>query len=253
MTYCVGLKMRRGLVMLSDTRTNAGVDHILRFTKMFSWETPGERAICLMCAGNLSITQGVISSINGAIRRAEAGEAVETILNAETFHRVVEVIGKHMREVQRAHRGALEEMNTGSDATLLVAGQRRGGSHRLFMVYSAGNFIETTDDTPYLQIGEHKYGKPILERVITPETPLADAVKAVLVSMDSTIRSNLLVGMPLDLAAIRADECRFAIRRRIEADNPEFNQFRRHWSEALRSAFQRLPEIAIEAVDDAKQ
>ena len=245
MTYCVGLKTRAGLVMLSDTRTNAGVDHILRFTKMFTWEVPGERVICLMCAGNLSITQGVVASINASIRRTEEGDGGETILNAGSFYRIAELVGEHMREVQRAHRGALTEMNTVSDATLLVAGQRRGGSHRLFMVYSAGNFIETTDDTPYLQIGEHKYGKPILERVITPDTPLPDAIKAALVSMDSTIRSNLLVGMPLDLAAIRADECRFAIRRRIDVDDEEFNGMKQVWSEALRSAFRRLPEIRI--------
>ena len=245
MTYCVGLKVREGLVMLSDTRTNAGVDHILRFPKMFTWEEPGERAVCVMCAGNLSVTQGVVSAINEANRRAGAGEDVETILNAATFHRVAEVIGAHMREVQRTHRGILTEMNTDADATLLVAGQRRGGSHRLFMVYSAGNFIEATEDTPYLQIGEHKYGKPILERVILPETPLTEAVKAVLVSMDSTIRSNLLVGMPLDLATIRSGEFRFEIRRRIEADDNEIAQFRRVWADALRSAFRTLPEISV--------
>jgi len=246
MTYCMALNVKAGLVMLSDTRTNAGVDNISRFRKMFTWEKPGERTICLMTAGNLSLTQGVIAQIEEDIERAAAGEELETILNAPSMYRIAQMVGEHMRAVQTRHRDALLGQGAGVDASILVAGQRAGGRHRLFMVYSAGNFIESTDDTPYLQIGEHKYGKPILDRVITPATPLRRCLKAAFVSMDSTLRSNLSVGMPLDLAAIRANECRFLIHRRIEADDPEFSQISRMWSDALRESFASLPEIGAD-------
>ena len=243
MTYCMALNVKAGLVMLADTRTNAGVDNISRFRKMFTWEVPGERAICLMTAGNLSLTQGVINRLDEAIERATAGEEVETILNAPTMYRIVQIVGEEMRGMQALHRDALIEQGSGADATILVAGQRAGGDHRLFMIYSAGNFIESTDDTPYLQIGEHKYGKPILDRVITPDTSLRRALKAAYVSMDSTLRSNLSVGMPLDLAVIPAEECRFTVRRRIEAEDEEFSNISHMWSDALRDAFASIPEI----------
>jgi len=243
MTYCMALNVKAGLVMLSDTRTNAGVDNISRFRKMFTRENPGERAVCLMTAGNLSLTQGVIAQIDEDIERAGAGDEDETILNAPSMYRIAEIVGDHLRSMQSRHREALLGQGAGVDASILVGGQRAGGRHRLFMVYSAGNFIESTDDTPYLQIGEHKYGKPILDRVITPDTPLRRCLKAAFVSMDSTLRSNLSVGMPLDLAAIRAGEFRFHIHRRIEADDEEFSQISHLWSDALRTAFASLPEI----------
>jgi len=244
MTYCMALNVKAGLVMLADTRTNAGVDNISRFRKMFTWEVPGERAVCLMTAGNLSLTQGVVNRIDEAIERVESGAEEETILNAPSMFRIAEIVGEHLRDMQDRHREALLQQGTGADATILVAGQRKGGRHRLFMVYSAGNFIESTDDTPYLQIGEHKYGKPILDRVITPDTPLRRCLKAAFVSMDSTLRSNLSVGMPLDLAAIRTDEFRFAIHRRIEAEDEEFSDISRGWSDALREAFASIPEVS---------
>lgn len=243
MTYCVALKLAAGLVMLSDTRTNAGVDNISRFGKMFTWEVPGERAICMMTSGNLSITQGVITGINAAISRHRAGDDVETILNAPTTYRVAEIAGEYMRAMQDRYRESLQAQDVGANSSILVGGQRKGGEHRLFMVYSAGNFIEATADTPYLQIGEHKYGKPILDRVIDMDTPLPRALKAAFVSMDSTLRSNLSVGMPLDLAVIPADTYGFAMRRRIEQDDPQFNQISQGWSERLRDAFQSLPDV----------
>ncbi|MEM6422389.1 MAG: peptidase, partial [Pseudomonadota bacterium] len=204
MTYCVALKLEAGLVCLADTRTNAGVDNVSRFTKMFTWEVPGERAVCLMCAGNLSITQGVVTEIETALKRHAHGEDVETVLSAESLYRIAQMVGEAMAGMQERYRDALAGQGQAADASIIVAGQRRGGDPRLFMIYSPGNFIEATEDTPYLQIGEHKYGKPILDRVITPQTPLARALKAVYVSMDSTLRSNLSVGMPLDLAVIPA-------------------------------------------------
>lgn len=244
MTYCVALKLDDGLVMLSDTRTNAGVDNISRFSKMFTWERTGEQAICLMCAGNLSITQGVVTLIDEALDRADAGEALETVFTEPSMFRVAMQIGRHMQTLQARYGQAFAAQGAASDATLLLAGQRAGEPPRLFMIYAAGNFIEATPETPFFQIGEHKYGKPILDRVIAPGTRLSDARKAVLLSMDSTIRSNLTVGPPLDLAVLPAGTQAFSERRRIEADDPEFGRLSARWSESLRHAFEDLPEIA---------
>ena len=243
MTYCVGLRLEAGLVMLSDTRTNAGVDNISRFRKMFTWERPGERAICLMCAGNLSITQGVVTLVETALAAETRGEETETVLGAPSLFRVAELIGGYMAEMQARYGAALAGAGAAGDATLILTGQRRGGRPRLFMIYSPGNFIEATEDSPFFQIGEHKYGKPILDRVITPRTGLGDAVKAALVSMDSTLRSNLSVGMPLDLAVIEAGTHRVGMRRRIAADDPGMSRLSTAWSSSLRAAFDRLPEI----------
>lgn len=244
MTYCVGLRIEAGLVLLADTRTNAGVDNISRYRKSFVWETPGERAICLMTAGNLSITQGILTRIDANIKKANEGASVETILNCDTLFRAAQIVAEHMREMQDRHRIPLMNQGVGADATVLVAGQRSGGSHRLFMIYSAGNFIEATPDTPFFQIGEHKYGKPILDRVITPDTPLSEALKAVCVSMDSTLRSNLSVGMPLDLVVIRPGEYQVAVNRRIESEDLDWQAISTGWSDALRQGFQALPAVS---------
>lgn len=242
MSYCLGLKISEGLVFLSDTRTNAGVDNIARYRKMFNWCVRGERVITIVTAGNLSITQGVITKLNQDIQRAET-EDVECIMNAETMFRIAQLVGNTMRAVQASHSDALEARGETSSATMIVGGQRRGGRHRLFQIYAAGNFIEATPDTPYFQIGEHKYGKPILDRVITVNTPMKDALKAAMVSMDSTLRSNLSVGMPLDLSVIRGDTLDFKVQRRIEADDPDFAAISERWSQALRDSFQALPDV----------
>jgi len=241
MTYCVGLKLAEGLVLLSDTRTNAGVDNVSRFKKMYTFRTPGERVIAMLCAGNLSISQGVMTRLEKAIEEARLTPDAESILNAETMFRAAQIVGETMREMQERHRGALQRHGEGADASIIMAGQRQGGGHRLFLIYAAGNFIEATADTPFFQIGEHKYGKPILDRVISPATPLSEAVKAALVSMDSTMRSNLSVGLPLDLAVIRRGALTFAVERRIEETDPDFAAIRENWSAALRTAFQSLP------------
>src|SRR5689334_20400885 len=244
MTYCVGLKLKAGLVLLSDTRTNAGVDNIARFRKMFLFEQPGERVVALMCAGNLGITQGVVTMLSAAVRRSEADPQAESILSCETLYRAAQLVGEAMREVQKRDRADIEAQGSAADATIIMAGQRKGGDLRLFLIYTAGNFIEAGEDTPYLQIGEHKYGKPILDRVIKPETTLDEAIKAALVSMDSTLRSNLSVGMPLDLAVIPAGEYR-ARTLRIESDHKEFRQISDSWANSLRQAFHALPTINI--------
>ena len=245
MTYCVAINIEAGLVLLSDTRTNAGVDNISRFKKMFTWEVPGERAIALMTSGNLSITQGVISHIASRIDRAAAGEDVETILNCHSLYRAAEMIGGAMREMQLEHHGSMTNQGISAGSSMIVAGQRVGGRPRVFLVYAAGNFIEATRDTPYFQIGEHKYGKPILDRVIQADTSIEDAVKAALVSMDSTIRSNLSVGMPLDLTVIARDQFQFTTKRRIEVGDQNFAKLSSAWSDALRNAFVELPEFHL--------
>ncbi|WP_340110017.1 peptidase [Pikeienuella sp. HZG-20] len=243
MTYCVGLKLDAGIVMMADTRTNAGLDDISRFRKMFTWRKEGERVLAVCCAGNLSITQGVMSRVNAAIARSRTDDGVETILNTPTLFHSAQLFGDAMKEVQARHRETLQAQGAGADASILLAGQRAGGELRLYLIYSAGNFIEATDDTPFLQIGEHKYGKPILDRVITPDTPLDLALKAVFLSMDSTLRSNLSVGMPLDLVVIRTGEIAFAIQRRVEAEDADFSAISKGWAEAIRNAFETLPAV----------
>ena len=244
MTYCVGLKLKAGLVLLSDTRTNAGVDNIARFRKMFLFEEPGERVVALMCAGNLGITQGVVTALTAAVKRSKIDPEIESIMTCETLYRSAQLVGEAMQDIQKRDRAHIEAQGSAADATIILAGQRRTGEQRLFLIYTAGNFIEAGDDTPYLQIGEHKYGKPILDRVIKTETTVDEAIKAALVSMDSTLRSNLSVGMPLDLAVIPADEYH-AKTVRIESDHKEFRQISDSWAASLRQAFHALPSVKV--------
>jgi putative proteasome-type protease len=245
MTYCVALKLKAGLVLLSDTRTNAGIDNIARFRKMHVWRTPGERTVVALTAGNLGITQGVVTMVQSAVDAAAGDPETESVLNCPSLYRAAEIVGEAMQAMQARDRSRIEAQGSAADATILLAGQRRGGALRLFMIYSAGNFIECSDDTPYFQIGEHKYGKPILDRVVTPNTSLQDAVRAVLVSMDSTLRSNLSVGMPLDLALVRNGAFGELQTHRFESDDPYFRAISDHWSQALRDAFLSLPEAPL--------
>lgn len=240
MTYCVGLLLKAGMVLLSDTRTNAGLDNIATYRKMFVFEEPGERVVAVMTAGSLSVTQTTIARIQEAVRGDPGADPEDNILAAPTMLRVAEIIGRILAEVRTQISEKLASMKQSASASLIVAGQRKGGGMRMFLIYPEGNFIEATEDTPFLQIGEHKYGKPILDRVVRPETPLVDARKAVLLSMDSTLKSNLSVGMPLDMLVIEADGYRVAERRRIEADDPRFRQMSVAWSEALRDAFRKI-------------
>ncbi len=242
MTYCVGIRVAAGLVMLSDTRTNAGMDNISRFTKMFTFQTHGDRVIAMMTSGNLSITQGVMSRLRRAIQmNEEQGTDIPTVLNAPTLYDAAELVGKEMQSMQLEFRDSIQKQGIASGASILMGGQRKGGKHRLFLIYAAGNFIEATRDTPFFQIGEHKYGKPILDRVITPESSLDDAAKAVCVSMESTIRSNLSVGMPLDLAIIPKNVLGFSTQRRIDVDDAGFATIAQSWSRTLKQGFEDLP------------
>ena len=238
MTYCVGLMLDAGLVLLSDTRTNAGLDNISTYRKMFLFEEPGERVIAMMTAGSLSVTQNVIARLQEANDDAEATEM--TLMSAPTMLAVAELVGGTLSQVTAEVTEKMGRMTQSASASIIVAGQRKGGRMRMYLVYPEGNFIEATADTPFLQIGEHKYGKPILDRVVTRDTTLADGQKAVLLSMDSTLRSNLSVGMPLDLTVIAADECRVTKQRRIEAGDEAFQAMSGAWSDALRDSFGKV-------------
>ena len=241
MTYCVGILVREGLVMIGDTRTNAGVDNIATFRKLHLFETPGERAIGFASAGNLSVAQSVLSMVTEGFRNPETGET-ERLLAVDTMFAAAQLVGRAVREVHRIGNLSKEQsQSVAFDVTILLGGQLRGGRLRLFMVYSAGNFIEATQDTPYLQIGEHKYGKPILDRSISAETNLADALKLGLISMDSTIRSNLSVGLPIDILTIRRDTYEADMVYRIDDSEPYFHDLREKWSSALRAAHQAIP------------
>ncbi|MBK5947002.1 peptidase [Rhodobacter veldkampii DSM 11550] len=239
MTYCVGLLLNEGMVLLSDTRTNAGLDNIATYRKMFVFENSGERVITVLTAGSLSVTQTTVARLREAIDDLDATPAT-SILLAPTMLKVAEIIGATLASVRQDIEGKMNASKITAAASMIVAGQRVGGAMRMFLIYPEGNFIEATEDTPFLQIGEHKYGKPILDRVVRPDTSLADAQKAVLLSMDSTLRSNLSVGMPLDLAVIERDACRVTMRRRIEAGDPDFAAMSEAWSAALRDGFSRI-------------
>jgi putative proteasome-type protease len=224
--------------MLSDTRTNAGLDNISTFSKMFVVEQPGERALVLMTAGNLAITQAVVNHLQAGIWHNGAQLRLTDVPDMVS---AAQLIGAAVRLVQQQDGAALGAQGLGFDCSLLLGGQIAGGPPRLFLIYSAGNFIEATEDTPFLQIGEHKYGKPILDRVLTPQTSLVMGVALTLISMDSTLRSNLSVGMPLDMAVIRTGDCTIASRRRFTDDDPYYQTIRNGWSQALREAYLALP------------
>ncbi|HWK96147.1 MAG TPA: peptidase [Pseudolabrys sp.] len=240
MTYCCGILVRDGLVMIADTRTNAGLDNVSTFRKLHVYSTPGERIMAIASSGNLSLSQTVRSMLTEGIENPETGE-LETLMNAPTMFKAAQRIGKAVRLVQGIDGKALAEAAIDHDVAFLFGGQVKGGKLRLFMIYSAGNFIECTTDTPYLQIGEHKYGKPVLDRAISYDTDVYDALKIGLISMDSTMRSNLGVGLPIDLMVARRDDLNPEVNYRIEPGEPYFQDLREQWSGALRAAHIAIP------------
>ena len=239
MTYCVGILVGGGLVMIADTRTNAGVDNIATFRKLTVCEEAGERVLALAASGNLSISQAVTSLLAEGIE-SEDGRR-ETLMDVPSLFEAAQLVGRAIRKVFATDGAALEEHKTPFDVMFLLGGQIGQARMRLFQIYSAGNFIEATRDTPYLQIGEHKYGKPILDRSVTFEVDLLDALKLGLISMDSTLRSNLSVGLPVDVHVARAGALRSALSFRIEPDEPYFRDLRERWSKALRDAHLDIP------------
>jgi putative proteasome-type protease len=240
MTYCAGILVEQGLVMIGDTRTNAGLDNVSTFRKLHVFANAGDRVLALATAGNLSVSQSVVSLLTEGIENSDTGE-LETLLKAPTLFRAAQLIGRAVRQVRATDGEGLEDANLPFDVSLLFGGQIAGGPMRLFMIYAAGNFIECGQDAPFLQIGEHKYGKPILDRAVTFRTDLYDALKIGLISMDSTMRSNLGVGLPIDIAVIRRDRLEAELVHRVEAAEPYFHDLRERWSAALRAAHMNIP------------
>jgi putative proteasome-type protease len=240
MTYCVAMLLDTGLVFLSDSRTNAGVDQVSTFRKTTVFQKPGERVIVLQSAGNLAITQTVINLLREAIDANTPNS--KHLLNCATLFEAARCVGDALRELHKRDAQALKDFGVEFNASLTLGGQIRGEPPRLFSIYSAGNFVEATAETSYFQIGESKYGKPIIDRVLRRSSSLNEAVKCALVSMDSTIRSNLSVGLPLDLVIVKRDHFAIARHMSIDADTEYFQGIRTRWSEALREAFVQLPD-----------
>ena len=238
MTYCVGLNLDAGMVFASDSRTNAGTDHVSTFRKMRVFEQPGERVIVVLCSGNLSITQSSLNLLENSLNTTDG----KTMWNATSLFEVATLLGDAVRQVKGRDGPYLMENNIDSTATFVVGGQIAGERPRLFNIYTAGNFIEATRETPYFQIGEAKYGRPVIDRVIRRETSLVDAAKCVLVSFDSTMRSNISVGLPIDLVCYETDSLRVGVRERIIEGDDYFSMIHRQWGEGLRRVFAELPD-----------
>ena len=238
MTYCVGMVLEEGLVFASDSRTNAGVDHVSIFCKMTVVETPGQGVIVLLNSGNLATTQQVVSRI-----KQQAIDAQKPLTSHASMFSVAELVGSELRKtIHTAVNEAPEQSDVDFTATFLVGGQVLGEAPRLFMVYPQGNFIESTTDTPFFQIGESKYGKPILDRVIQPSISMSQAIKCALVSFDSTIKSNLSVGLPIDVALVKTNDLQVTKRHRIDSEDTYFRDLRSSWSQGLRLVFGQLPD-----------
>ncbi|MFO0443557.1 MAG: peptidase [Betaproteobacteria bacterium] len=242
MTYCVGIRLNAGLVFLSDSRTNAGLDAISTFRKMMIYEQPGERFMVMLSAGNLSISQSIREVLQVEKIPGAEGEEPITIWNARSMFDAARVLGSAVRRVYQQDGPSLKAAGVDFNASMIFGGQIKGEAMRLFLVYSAGNFIEATRETCFFQVGESKYGKPILDRVLTPATQLDEAAKCALVSMDSTLKSNLSVGLPLDLLVYR--EGRFASDEHVCIDehNPYFRMIRETWGQRLREVFEGIDD-----------
>jgi len=238
MTYCVAMTLDAGMIFASDSRTNAGVDQISRFSKMRTFAQPGDRVIVMLSSGNLSITQNAVNTLE---QRARSGDGQLSLWNATSMFEVARLLGDALREVKIRDGPYLQQNNIDSHANFLVGGQIKGELPRLFDVYSEGNFIEATPETCYFQIGESKYGKPVLDRVVTRQTSLVEATKCTLVSFDSTMRSNISVGLPIDLLVYEADAFSVRLQRRIDETDPYFQMVHKKWGEGLRRVFSELP------------
>ena len=238
MTYCVAMSLDAGMIFASDSRTNAGVDQIARFSKMRVFARDGQRVIVTLSSGNLSLTQNALSVVE---QRGRAGDGTVHLWNATSMFDVARLVGDALREVKTRDGPYLQQNNIDSHANFIVGGQVRGEEPRLFEVYSEGNFIEATPDTCYFQIGESKYGKPVIDRVVKRTTRLLEATKCTIVSFDSTMRSNISVGLPIDLVVYESDALRIKMQRRIEESDPYFQMIHTQWGEGLRRVFAQLP------------
>lgn len=239
MTYCVAIKLDSGMLFASDSRTNAGVDHIATFSKMRIFEQKDERMFVILSSGNLAVTQAVLHILD---RHKHFENDKPSIWNLGSLFDVAALVGEALREVQRRDGAFLAQSNIDFGATLLLGGQIRGEEPRLFNIYAQGNFIEAMSDTIYFQVGESKYGKPILDRVLSPATPHHEAAKCALISFDSTVRSNISVGLPIDLAWYPRDSLRMGAQKRIVEGDPYFSMIRQNWGSGLRRVFGELPD-----------
>lgn len=239
MTYCLGIMVDCGLVFAGDSRTNAGVDQVSTFRKLHVFEQPGERVIVVLSAGNLAVTQSVINQLEEGL---DSGEPGRTIYTVDRLYDAARLVGEAVRIVHDRDAEHLKAQSAEFNTSFIVGGQVKGGQMRMFQVYAAGNFIEATDDTPYLQIGETKYGKPILERVITPSLDLVSAAKCAVVSLDSTIRSNISVAPPIDIVIYEKNALRTSVRERIKESDPYYQTIKTEWGEGLRRLFDALPQ-----------
>ena len=237
MTYCVAIRLDSGMLFASDSRTNAGVDHIMTFSKMHVYERADDRVIVILSSGNLAITQGVVNTIN---RQQHAADGARTIWSVDSMYDVAEIAGTTLRDVQSRDGNVLEQSGIHASAELIVGGQVRGEEPRLFHVYRQGNFIESSPETTYFQLGEFKYGKPILDRVLTPGTPHSEAAKCVLISFDSTLRSNISVGLPIDILWYPKDALRVAVRHTIHEGDAYWTKLRGTWGGGLRRVFMHM-------------
>jgi len=242
MTYCVAIRLDAGLVFLSDSRTNAGLDHIASFRKMMIYERPGDRFMVLLSGGNLSVSQSVREILQVERIDSGAGREPMTVWNCSSLFDAARILGSAVRRVYAQDGASLKQAGIDFNASFILGGQIGNEAMRLFLVYSPGNFIEATRETPYFQIGESKYGKPILDRVITPTTPLDEAAKCALVSMDSTLKSNLSVGLPLDLLVYRAGDLQSNDFVCIDERNPYFQMIRSTWGQRLREVFEGIDD-----------
>ena len=240
MTYCIGVRLDAGMIFASDSRTNAGMDNFAKFCKMTVFERRGDRVIVLLSSGNLAGTQAVIGVLN---QRCVDGAAFANLWSVRTMFDVAMLVADAMRDIERRDGEYLEESEAGFNASFIVGGQINGEPMRLFRIYAEGNFIEAGMDTPYFQTGETKYGKPIIDRVMTGATPLPDAAKCVLVSFDLTMRSNLSVGMPIDLICYERDSLEVQMRRRFDDGDEYFTALSHEWSEGTRQVFRQLPGL----------
>lgn len=239
MTYCVGVKLQTGLIFASDSRTHAEVDNYASFCKMTVFERPGERVMVLLSSGSLAGTQAVVSLL-----RQRTEKPGVNLFTAKTMFDVANVVSDAMRDIDRRDSPFLREGGGTFNASFILGGQIAGGAMQLFRIYAQGNFIEAGTDTPFLQTGETKYGKPIIDRVILPETPMADAVKCVLISFDSTMRSNLSVGMPIDMVCYEKDSLHVRMRRRFQKGDAHFDAICAQWGAGIRKVFADLPEMS---------
>jgi putative proteasome-type protease len=238
MTYAVAFYLESGLVFAADSRTNAGVDDVSTYRKLTTFEKPGERLMTLLASCNLAVTQAITELLR---QGAKKKKGAPNLMTAKDMFTAAEVVGDAVREVYRRDNEALREHNEEFRIGLIFGGQIRGEPPRLFFVYAAGNFIEASPDCPYFQIGENKYGKPIIDRTITHESTMVEAVKACLLSFDSTMRSNISVGLPIDLLCYRQDTFKRGLTLRVDETNDYFQSVRSYWGDALRFAFQEMP------------